>query len=296
MDTIYNEILEKLEEYKIDGSINKLKAVNAVNCLFTLCQEYWQYQSKEFISVIPSLKDKISDYAENFNGKKTPKYKLTITNRLYIEFFYKAYLSCFGKNEETIKFFHDSVNKRKKAKEFTKTNISDILKTVFKPDTINETDVGLIKIALNTWKANVTREVYINELHMENLHRVMNILEKIFDSPNKILPDRKYSIEKTLTPTFLEDLRDCLNNNTIGEILVLFLVAPITRALYDGTPYSYTVSVKKNKGPKAMPAYIQKGIVHNYCEIENYYNAIKKLYDEYKETNAPLSDMWETLK
>ena len=44
-------------------------------------------------------------------------------------------------------------------------------------------------------------------------------------------------------------------------------------------------------------SYIQNGIVHNYKEVKEYYNAIKALYDEYVEAKENISDdMWENVK
>ena len=127
---------------------------------------------------------------------------------------------------------------------------------------------------------------------MDNLYRIMNILEKIFSSSDQELPDEKYSVEKILTPVFLDQLNGWLNNDAVGDALILFNVAPITRALYDGSPYSYTFSKKRDKSR----SYIQNGIVHNYKEVKEYYNAIKELYDEYVEAKEIISDMWESVK
>ena len=66
-------------------------------------------------------------------------------------------------------------------------------------------------------------------------------------------------------------LNGWLNDDAVGDVQTLFNVAPITRALYDGSPYSYTFSKKRDKSR----SYIQNGIVHNYKEVKEYYNAIK---------------------
>lgn len=87
-------------------------------------------------------------------------------------------------------------------------------------------------------------------------------------------------------------LNGWLNDDAVGDVQTLFNVAPITRALYDGSPYSYTFSKKRDKSR----SYIQNGIVHNYKEVKEYYNAIKALYDEYVEAKENISDMWENVK
>ena len=57
--------------------------------------------------------------------------------------------------------------------------------------------------------------------------------------------------------------------------------------------YCYTlVTLPYNKSR----SYIQNGIIHNYKEVKEYYNAIKTLYDGYVEAKENISDMWENVK
>lgn len=283
----YTEIKEKLQDYKKNSSTGELKVVQSVETLFRLCQQYWSYRPENFDEVIPSLMDKVE-----LNTTSNRKNELTITQKLYIEFLYKIYLAYYGDSKNTKDRFHIFANKRNNTDEkFRTAEIKKLMKGVFIPEKVNDLDVDMMKEAVDAWKDNVEYEVYFQNLHMENLHRVMHILQETFDTPNQILPDEKYCIEKTLTPVFLENLNSWLSNDA-NVPLVLFNLAPITRALYDGRPYSYTMAKTRNENR----SYIQDGIVKNYKYIKKYYDAIRELYDEYMDTYPYLCEMWENTK
>ena len=283
----YTEIKEKLQDYKKNGSTGEMQVVQSVETLFRLCQQYWNCRPDNFDEVIPVLMDKLE-----LSTTSDRKNELTITQKLYIEFLYKIYLFYYGDNQNTKDNFHILANnKRNNIEGFTIDGIRKLMDAIFISEKVNDLDVKMMKASVNAWKYNVEYVVYFQKLHMENLHRVMHILQENFDSPNQILPDEKYCVEKTLSPIFLENLSSWLSNDAHVP-LVLFNLAPITRALYDGRPYSYTMAKTKNKNR----SYIQDGIVHNYKYIKEYYDAIKDLYDEYMETYIHLCEMWENTK
>lgn len=284
MDT-YTEIKEKLQDYKKNGSTEKRQAVRSVETLFRLCQQYWSCRPDNFNDVIPVLMDKLE-----LSTTSDRKNELTITQKLYIEFLYKIYLLYYGDSQNTKYNFHILAN-QKNVKKFTIDEIEKLMEAIFISEEIDDFDVKMMKVSVNDWKYNVEYDVYFSKLHMENLHRVMHILQEIFDSPDQSLPDEKYCVEKTLTPIFLENINSWLSNDA-NDPLVLFTLAPITRALYDGRPYSYTMAKTKNKDR----SYIQDGIVHNYKYIKEYYDAVKDLYDEYMETYTHLCEMWKNTK
>lgn len=291
MGTTYEEIKKKLKEYQAEGTTNKIKAVRTVNTLFDLCRKYCKYRPEEFSEVIDSLKDKI-DNDKKFNCTNTAE-ELTVSGKMYIDFFYKAYIRYYGNEKESTRKFHNFLFVEGEYE----PEVSKILNEVFKTEKVDsskiENIVCVVSDALYMWGENTESARNISKLHMDNLYRIMNILEKTFSSSDQELPDEKYSVEKILTPVFLEQLNGWLNDDAVGDVQTLFNVEPITRALYDGSPYSYTFSKKRDKSR----SYIQNGIVHNYKEVKEYYNAIKALYDEYVEAKENISDdMWENVK
>lgn len=290
MGTTYEEIKKKLKEYQAEGTTNKIKAVRTVNTLFDLCRRYCKYRPEEFSEVIDSLKDKI-DNDKKFNCTNTAE-ELTVSGKMYIDFFYKAYIRYYGNEKESTRKFHNFLF----VEGDYEPEIFKILKEVFKTEKMDSLKIEDIECAVSDalymWGENTESALNISKLHMDNLYRIMNILEKTFSSSDQELPDEKYSVEKILTPVFLDQLNGWLNDDAVGDVLTLFNVAPVTRALYDGSPYSYTFSKKRDKSR----SYIQNGIVHNYKEVKEYYNAIKALYDEYVEAKENISDMWENVK
>lgn len=290
MGTTYEKIKKKLKEYQAEGTTNKIKAVRTVNTLFDLCRRYCKYRPEEFSEVIDSLKDKI-DNDKKFNCTNTAE-ELTVSNKMYIDFFYKAYIRYYGNEKEGTRKFYNFLFVEGEYE----LGVSKILNEVFKTEKVDsskiEDIVYVVSDALYMWGENTESALNISKLHMDNLYRIMNILEKTFSSSDQELPDEKYSVEKILTPVFLDQLNGWLNDDAVGDVQTLFNVAPVTRALYDGSPYSYTFSKKRDKSR----SYIQNGIVHNYKEVKEYYNAIKELYDEYVEAKENISDMWEYVK
>lgn len=290
MGTTYEEIKKKLKEYQAEGTTNKIKAVRTVNTLFDLCRKYCKYRPEEFSEVIDSLKDKI-DNDKKFNCTNTAE-ELTVSGKMYIDFFYKAYIRYYGNEKEATRKFYNFLFVEGEYE----PEVSKILNEVFKTEKVDsskiEDIVYVVSDALYMWGENTESALNISKLHMDNLYRIMNILEKTFSSSDQELPDEKYSVEKILTPIFLDQLNGWLNDDAVGDVLTLFNVAPITRALYDGSPYSYTFSKKRDKSR----SYIQNGIVHNYKAVKEYYNAIKELYDEYIEAKEIISDMWGNVK
>lgn len=260
MNTNYAEIEKELE--KVENETIK----RAFYSFTTLCQRFYKfYQINEELApvknILKSLMDKNSTYYLTKKGEGVEETEETNSDNIYIEFEHKIYAGIFqriyDKYYKTPKKF--SWEKAVTKDEYINLIISEHLADL--PDYIKKEVRDSIK------------KVYFNSsrrINYDNIANAMDTVKRTLEIPT---PSIEESVEDLIAPSMLDTMLMYLKSEPVG---FFFTIAPIRRALTDGTYHKYYAGNKSNKD-----IFFNLNSQYNLLELERYIDTVYDLLERY---------------
>ena len=263
----YKEIMNYLETKPI-GEHDKRIALTH----FSICQEYYYFYTmyKKLESSIRVLKYYMAD--ENYIAKRKikgdKKTEMKIEELLYIEFIFKIHSQNYKK-----------LYSKNKIIEHTDEVVPKILNDYFENEQSDICELcidSIFKKYQNSYK----------DASMTKIHDAMSDLEEVLKMP---MPTIEESVEQVIIEEQLELMLSYLQAGNIPGFT--FTIAPMTRALFDGTYHKFT---SRNKCK-----YFNLQCEYNLMQLKDYIECnkdvegLRGLYERYKITKESIEKLYK---
>lgn len=267
-----NNTYTKIKNYLREEGLEQMY-VEQFQSLENICRDYY-YVYLIYSKVAGStLKNYVSPelYLNRKKENNAPKENtnLDISGMLYVEFFTKIFENC---------------NK--------KISWSSVIDN---PDEIEALIIDYFgrKDVLTTFISKAVQTYYtkINTpINLTNLHKSISDLKLALETPK---PSIEESVLAVIADQKLQELyNDLISGNSTGYMSFYMKIAPIRRAIYDGTYHKYTFHKKNSQ------QFFNINCDHNYKELYNYifsnmderseYQGLLGILNDYETTYADL--------
>lgn len=264
---------EEIQEYLKNEAVGK-ELVAKIDTFCAKCQRYYHYHliREKMKSAERVLKDYFdeSEYVAqrklDMNKETLPSFSLA--DKLYLELLGEIYDEYYADKMN----YEEFINSK-----YFRENITKCFKEV--PDMLVDTLSNILEYA----EKNYNLADYVYDRH--DFSFIHNAIKEIREALRMPVPSIDLSVEKVIAAEQLEKIIAYLNENNIGG--AIFTIAPITRALWDGSYSSYT----PKSGHKSVFFNISSD--YNLTEISKRIENIKKLVALYDETMNILNEYRE---
>lgn len=255
----YKLIKEYLAKNPVDNMI-----VRQMASLEEACTQYYYVYSiykKLSQNTLNTLKDYVDE--ELFlTGKKQEKSNsqqepFTLEDKLYVEFFTEIY-----NNYQEHYTWNTVINNPNIINDI----IDDFIKTYFDNNTNS---------CLKDYISSAVIKYYTNTNNKIDLHKVHKAFEELENALNTPKPTIEESVLAVISKDTLNDLFNCLKNDSSCQYANFYMrIAPIRKALCDGTYHKYTIA----KGNTQI--FFNLNCHYNLEQLSNY------LFSDIDEDNA----------